>query len=227
MRLLNRYKTKNNTKTEEDDGYKLEKKVIIDGEEHQPWYMCITEKMALASKGLPEYPYYEFSLYIYDILMDPIYYAELFHILRSAKFGDIIYIYINSPGGDINTLCSFSSVIEETNASVITYVDGSADSAAFVLAFMGDEIVFSEFSQMMAHYISMSINKTNMANLEKYARNTKIMYKGMLKKYCSKVLSEEEINSICENGTEIHLSSEECKERLLKWKSTNKNENNE
>lgn len=203
----------------DEDDYTTEKRVTINGEEFHPWCMYVSERTANL-ENYPEYSYLEFSLYIYDELISPIFYAEIFHIFRLAKPGDVIHIYINSPGGDISTLCSFSASIEETNAAVITHIDGSADSAAFVLAFMGDEIELSEFAQMMSHNVSMSTSRTNMANLEKYAKNTKIMYKGMLEKYCYRILTQDEINSICENGTEIHLSSKECEERLKKWEES-------
>ena len=203
----------------DEDAYTTEKHVTINGEELYPWCMYLSERTS-SLENYPEYSYLEFSLYIYDELISPIFYAEIFHIFRLAKPGDVIHIYINSPGGDISTLCSFSASIEETNAAVITHIDGSADSAAFVLAFMGDEIELSEFAQMMSHNVSMSTSRTNMANLEKYAKNTKIMYKGMLEKYCYRILTQDEINSICENGTEIHLSSKECEERLKKWEES-------
>ena len=206
-----------------NDDYTTEKKVTLKGEEITPWSMYLSEKTG-SVENYPEYSYIEFSLYIYDEIIDPIYYSEIFHLLRLAKPGDVMNIYINSPGGDINTLCSFAAAIEETDAAIITHVDGSADSAAFVLAFMGDEIIFSEFSQLMTHNVSMSTSRMNMANLEKYAKVTKETYRGMLEKYCYRVLTQEEITSICNDGKEIHLTSKECDERLTKWFEENEKE---
>lgn len=207
----------------EEQEQATEKKVSIKGEEFTPWTLFVSQKVN-AVENYPEYEYLEFSLYVYDSILAPIYYSEIFHILRLAKTGDIMHIYINSPGGDINTLCSFSAAIEESNAAIITHVDGSADSAAFVLAFMGDEVIFSEFSQMMSHNVSLSTNHMDMANIEKYARITKETYRGMLEKYCYRILTTEEINSICEDGKEIHLSSKECDERLTNWMEEHKEE---
>ena len=206
-----------------DDDYTTEKKVTLKGEEYTPWAMYMSEKIG-SVENYPEYSYIEFSLYIYDEIIDPIYYAEIFHLLRIANPGDVMNIYINSPGGDINTLCSFAAAIEETDAAIITHVDGSADSAAFVLAFMGDELIFSEFSQLMTHNVSMSTSRMNMANIEKCAKVTKETYRGMLEKYCYRVLTPEEITSICNDGMELHLTSKECDERLTKWLETHEKE---
>lgn len=220
-KMVNRIAHINKVLGLDDDDYTTEKRVTIKGEEYTPWSMYVSEHTA-SVENYPEYSYIEFSLYIYDTIIDPIYYAEVFHILRLAKPGDIAHIYINCPGGDINTLCSFAAALEETEAAIITHVDGSADSAAFVLAFMGDEIIFSEFSQMMSHNVAMSTARMDMANIEKYAKITKETYRGMLEKYCYRVLTPDEINNICENGMEIHLSSKECDDRINKWIETHK-----
>lgn len=222
-KLYNRKNTIRSLLNADGDDFTTEKKVILKGEEYTPWSMYVCEKTT-ALEDYPEYSYLEFSLYIYDTILDPIYYSEIFHILRLAKPGDLMHIYINSPGGDINTLCSFSAAIAESEAFIATHIDGSADSAAFVLAFMGDETFFSEFSQMMSHNVSMSTSRMDMANIEKYAKITKETYRGMLEKYCNKVLTSEEITNICENGMEIHLSSKECEERITKWYEEHKEE---
>lgn len=199
-----------------EEDYTTEKSVKIGDEDFRPWSLYVSERTG-SFDDYPEYSYIEFSLYIYDTIIDPSHYTELFHILRLTKPGDVFNIYINSPGGDVATLCSFASAIEESEAVVISHVDGSADSAAFVLACIGDETIFSEFSQMMSHNISIGVKRADAANMEKYIKNSKVAYKGMLKKYCTKVLTEEEINQICDDGREIHLSSEECTERMKKW----------
>ena len=92
---------------------------------------------------------------------------------------------------------------------------------------MGDEIIFSEFSQLMTHNVSMSTARMNMANIEKCAKVTKETYRGMLEKYCYRVLTTEEITSICNDGKEIHLTSKDCDERLTKWFKENEKEEKE
>ena len=77
---------------------------------------------------------------------------------------------------------------------------------------------------MMTHNVAMSTSRMDMANIEKYAKITKETYRGMLEKYCYRVLTTDEITSICENGMEIHLSSKECEERLTRWMEEHKND---
>ena len=66
-----------------------------------------------------------------------------------------------------------------------------------------------------------------MANIEKCAKVTKETYRGMLEKYCNRILTPEEITSICNDGKEIHLTSKECDERLTKWFEENEKEEKE
>ena len=54
-----------------DEDYTTEKKVTLKGEEITPWSMYISEKVG-GFEDYPEYAYLEFSLYIYDSIIDPI-----------------------------------------------------------------------------------------------------------------------------------------------------------
>ena len=194
-----------------------------DKEEQRPWTLYIQEKVG-SLDGYPEYMYLEYSLYIYNVIQLPEFYSEVFHIIRNASAGDILHIFINSPGGSVDTLSSFSAAIDDTEALVICHVDGSADSAAFVLAFMGDETFFSECAQLMAHNQRLSIGMTDIANLNKFLQNATTTYRNMLERYCYKVLSPEEIEKICTDGQEIHLTSAECRARIKAYKEAHPEE---
>lgn len=195
----------------------------MDEKEDRPWTLYVQEKVG-GLEGYPEYSYMEYSLYIYTVIQYPELYSEVFHIIRNASVGDIIHLYINSPGGCVDTLASFSAAIDETEALVVCHVDGSADSAAFVLAFMGDETFFAQCSQLMAHNQRISIGMTDMANLNKLLQNATATYRNMLERYCYKVLSPEEIEMICAEGKEIHLTAADCQARIEKYKEAHPEE---
>jgi len=160
------------------------------------------------------YSYNKYSIYIYNEIVSPKEYTDIFHLIRNAKSVDRIEIYINSPGGDMDTVCSFSSCFEECLAEVTTIVDGNADSAAFVLLCMGDVLRISEMSSMLAHNVSISTNLRTLNNVNSYINNSKQIYNKLLEKYCSKILTKKEITDIIHNDAEIQLSSEEVIKRL-------------
>lgn len=196
---------------------------LEDGQKDLPWTCYKYEKVANV-KNIPPYIYNEYHIYIYSTIEEQHLYTDLFQIIRNCSNFDIIHIYINSLGGDLCTLCSFSSVIEETEAYVICHVDGDAFSAAFILAFMGDEVKISKFSQLMAHNSSIGVSSINTAILDKYIQISRYSYRKLLEEYCYKVLTKEEIDAIINNGEELHFSAEECNNRLKKWESEHKEE---
>lgn len=161
-----------------------------------------------------QYTYNKYSIYIYNEIVRPKEYTDIFHLIRNAKSCDRIEIYINSPGGDMDTVCSFSSCFEECLAEVTTICDGSADSAAFVLLCMGDVLRISEMSSMLAHNVRISTNLGTLNNVNSYINSSKQMYNRLLEKYCSKILTQKEINDIIHNDAEIQLSADEVIKRL-------------
>lgn len=178
------------------------------------WRLFISQEKVQFTENAPANLVTVYSLYIYNEIADAIEYAELFDTFRRADPGDIINIYINSPGGNLDTLVSFCSVLDETEAIVYCYVDGAAYSAAFILACAGDTSIFSDFSFCMAHNIQGSIFGADYANIGKSVLSSKTIYESMLKRYCLKILTEQEIESIILHGSEVHLTGKECQERM-------------
>lgn len=223
MKYSKRLSQRNMTRCVENDVKEhqmIQGEAVIDDMKVIPWTIYTKESVG-QMENYPLYPYTEYSLYLYNQIMSPEYYSEVFHILRNANKGDVFHIYINSPGGDMTTLQSFSSAIDDSEATIICHIDGEVGSAAFVLAFMGDSIMISEFAQLMTHNQHLSVSRTDMANLKKYTDNSTAIYRNMLHRYCSKILSDDEISAICDDAKEIHLSAEECAARLEAWEKNN------
>ena len=196
---------------------------LDDVQKNLPWDCYKYEKTANV-KNIPPYLYNEYHIYIYSSIEEQHLYTDLFQIIRNCSNFDVIHIYINSPGGDICTLCSFASAIEESDAYVICHVDGDAFSAAFILAFMGDDVIISKFAQLMAHNSSIAVSPINTVILDKYIQNSRYAYRKLFEEYCCKVLTKEEIDAIINNGEELHFSAEECNNRLKKWEREHKEE---
>lgn len=171
-----------------------------------------------------EFNYTRYSVYIYEDIIEPREYTDLFHIIRCAKSTDKIDFYINSHGGDLDTICAFSACLQECLAEVTTIVDGNADSAAFVLVCMGDNIRISEVSQMLAHNVRISTNMNTLNNVNQFITTSKYNYTKLLNKYCNKILTQEEIDNIIKNDAEIQLTSDDVIERLNNYVEKKKQE---
>lgn len=211
-------------KNSEKNSDSIIENLLDDSQKDLPWTCYKYEKTANI-ENVPPYPYDEYHIYIYSAIEEQHLYTDLFQTIRDCSSVDIIHIYINSPGGDICTLCSFSSAIEESDAYIVCHVDGDAFSAAFILAFMGDDVVISKFAQLMAHNSSIAVSPTNTVILDKYIQSSRYAYRKLFEEYCYKVLTKEEIDAIINNGEELHFSAEECNSRLKKWELEHKENN--
>ena len=183
--------------------------------QEKPYVVYVTDEIGEVEGTMDvTYEYSRYSVYIYEEIVEPKAYTDLFHIIRSAKSTDKLDFYINSHGGDLDTICAFSACFQECLAEITTIVDGNADSAAFVLVCMGDVIRISEVSQMLAHNVRISTNLNTINNVNSFINTSKYNYSKLLKKYCSKILTDDEIDNIIKNDAEIQLTSDDVIDRL-------------
>ncbi len=84
-------------------------------------------------------------------------YTEWFDIIRNARATDTVKIYINSCGGDLYTALQFLRVLSETDAHVITSVEGACMSAATMIFLHGDEFEVTPHSLFMFHNYSAGV----------------------------------------------------------------------
>lgn len=81
---------------------------------------------------------------------------------------DNIDLHINSPGGEVFDGVAIYEALRQHRASVTTYVDSLAASAASFIAMAGDQVIMSEHAEMMIHD-AMSLEIGNAADLRKKA----------------------------------------------------------
>lgn len=162
-----------------------------------------------------------YSLYLYDEIREPMHYVKLFQILRNFSTKCRLNVYINSPGGYLTTLVAFANLIDEirSKAHITMIVDGFADSAAAILAFIGDETIIHDHASIMFHNIHSSgifvqDGSRVKANIEAMLH----IYKNLVIKYCSHVLTKQQIKNIIEQGSEYYFSGTELNKKLKQSK---------
>ena len=154
---------------------------------------------------------------IYDIYLDepirePSYYRNAFQTLRNVSEGDVVRIFINTPGGNASTAIQFINLIRECSAEVIGVLEGEGYSAGGLILLNCPNIKIAPFSTLMAHtafYGTVGTAKNvkdqvdfNDAEVERLIRST---YKYFL--------TEDEIEEVL-NNKEIWLNDEQIGERL-------------
>ena len=152
------------------------------------------------------------TFYISGVIEDAKEYNDWFDTIRNAGESDVIKLHINSPGGDLFTAIQFMRVLGETNATVISSVEGACMSAATMLFMSAHQYEISEHSMFMFHnYSGIAIGKggemyDNITHERKWSEKImRTIYKDFL--------TEDEIKAILENK-DIWMEGEEVLRRL-------------
>jgi len=144
-------------------------------------------------------------------------YIEWFQIIRSAGPADIIYLHLNSEGGDAFTAIQFMRVLSETEARVITSAEGFCASAATMLFLCGDQCEVSDHAVFMFHtFSSFSYGKSS----EMFAQVTMERSWGekMVTDIYKGFFTEAEIEALLE-GKDYWMEGPEVIERLTERKN--------
>jgi len=78
-------------------------------------------------------------------------YVQMCHTIRTSSENDVIILYINSEGGDINTALSIVDAIEETDATCCASVSGMCYSAATLLFLACSRWEIGEHASFLFH----------------------------------------------------------------------------
>ena len=94
------------------------------------------------------------EFYLSGEILDAEEYVEWFDVIRNARATDTVAIYINSMGGDLYTTLQFLRVMAESEAHIITSVEGCCMSAATMIFLSGHEFQVTPHSLFMFHNYS-------------------------------------------------------------------------
>jgi len=91
------------------------------------------------------------EFYLSGEITEPEDYIEWLDVIRSAGEQDTVKIYINSPGGNVDTAIQFMQVLKGTSAYVICSVEGACMSAATMIFLSADELEICDHALFMFH----------------------------------------------------------------------------
>lgn len=171
-------------------------------------------------QGLARYerqvPVRQVSYYLSDEILEPQYYTELFYTLHTASATDLVYLHLNSSGGDFNTGLQIINNILASDARVITILEARAYSMAALIFLCGNELIVHDNCLLMFHiYSGIFAGKGNEQQAEVVAIGN--WFEKVMHRLCSPFLSETEIGSILK-GSDVWMDSDEIRRRLLRMK---------
>ncbi len=156
--------------------------------------------------------YNEHSFYFDTEVGDPSYYRVFIDTLINASDGDSVKIFINSPGGNKDSMIAIIAAIEATSAEVTGILLGDASSAASAILISCHNWHVGRGSSMMIHEVSTGYG-SNATDFATYGKFVKSQSDELIYRVYSGFLTDEEINRVC-NGEPIYFNDSEIFERL-------------
>jgi ATP-dependent protease ClpP protease subunit len=139
-------------------------------------------------------------------------YTEWFDTIRNARATDTVKIYINSCGGDLYTALQFLRVLSETDAHVITSVEGACMSAATMIFLHGDEFEVTPHSLFMFHNYSAGVFGKG-GEMFDQLQFERAWSENFLREVYHDFLTPEEIKSMLDNK-DIWMTSQQVMARI-------------
>ena len=150
--------------------------------------------------------------YISEEIGLPSEYIDMIHIIHTADTSDTIFIHLNTPGGVLDTGIQIINAMKNSQATIVTVLEGMAHSLGTLIFLSGEEMVVNDNCMMMFHnFRGGVIGKGNELTSELDA--TIKWFAALAKKIYVPFLSEEELKAIIK-GEDIWMDSKEITKRL-------------
>ncbi|WP_410499981.1 Clp protease ClpP [Chitinibacter sp. S2-10] len=157
-------------------------------------------------------PIRQVSFYFCGEIEAPHFYTDLFNTLRSASETDLIYLHLNSPGGNFDTGLQIINNMRASAARVVTVLEARAYSMAAFIFLSGDELIVHDNCQLMFHIYSGSLaGKGNEQQAQVAAQG--LWFEKVMTRICSPFLSDAEISKVLK-GSDVWMDSDEIRRRL-------------
>lgn len=152
------------------------------------------------------------DVYLDDEISDPSNYRELISLLMNASEMDQINIFINSPGGNLDSACAIITAIQCSNADIRAFLMGACHSAASMITMYCTQVHVFGSAYMMAHTASFG-SVGNTSTVKSHTDFTVKQVEKLLDDAYEGFLTKEEIAKV-KNGVEVWFDSDQIITRL-------------
>lgn len=156
----------------------------------------------------------QISYYLAGGIQQSQYYTELFYTLRTASGNDLIYLHLNTSGGDFDTGLQIINNMRASDAHVVTVLEARAYSMGAFIFLAGDEFVVHDNCQLLFHiYSGVFAGKGNEQQAEGLALSS--WFEKFMMRTCQPFLSAKEVKSILK-GADLWMDSDEIRHRIAR-----------
>lgn len=184
---------------------------VLDDDDKQGLSMLVPKKpykqyvQAFAAQHL--------HFYICEPVGHPPEYTDMIYQIASAGPSDVVYIHLNTPGGVLDTGVQLINAMQNSQAKIVTILEGSAYSLGTLIFLAGDEMVVHDNCMMMIHNFNGGlVGKGN--ELVSELEATIKWFAALAKNIYVPFLTEEELARVIK-GEDMWMQSPEIRERLV------------
>ena len=154
------------------------------------------------------------EVYLDQEIEEPGKYRELISLLINASENDRVHLFINSPGGNLDTAGAIISAILTSQAEVTAFLMGACHSAASLIAMYCHSVHVYDTAYIMIHTASFG-SAGNTPTVKAHTDFTVKQCEKLLLDAYEGFLSKAELEKVL-NGIELWFNAEEIKPRLVK-----------
>ena len=154
------------------------------------------------------------EVFIDSEIEEPSKYRELVSVLINAGPNDKIHLYINSPGGHLDTAGAIISAILSSQAEVTAFLMGATHSAASLISMYCHAVHVYDTAYMMIHTASFG-SSGNTPTVKAHTDFTIKQCEKLMQDAYEGFLTKPEMEKVL-NGIELWFNAEEIKPRLKK-----------
>lgn len=151
------------------------------------------------------------KVYLNGAIEEPSIYNELCYLLQEAGKKDEIHIYLNTPGGVVDSAIMIANAIRNSKAKIIGHLSGTVASAGTLISMACTELKVEEHLAFMIHNYSGTMGGKGNEMKARQQFMDKSITKAF-KDYYKDFLSENEINEVVE-GKDIWLDTKDVVKR--------------
>lgn len=153
-----------------------------------------------------------YDVYLDDEILDPSNYRELISLLMNASETDQINLYINSPGGNLDSATSIITAMQCCSGEVTAYLMGACHSAASIITMYCTQVHVFNSAYMMAHTASFG-SVGNTSTIKAHTDFTVAQVEKLLDDAYEGFLTKDELAKV-KNGVEVWFDNEQIVTRL-------------
>lgn len=158
------------------------------------------------------------SMYITSSLEEPLEYNEAHYALTTAKDYETVNIYINCPGGVVDTAFYLFNAIKDCKAKTIAHLSGTVASGGTIITMACDELCITSFTQFMIHNYSAHGISGKGHEIKDYVKFNDLELNKAFTEIYGTFLSEKEIQEIID-GKDYWLNKEQVLSRWAAFKA--------